>query len=129
MPRLSIPQVWGSIQALGYCPTLFLFASYFIDLRWRVACLGCFLFSLVCFVWGNPCGGGECTNRGRSSVHLLACALNFMGSASEYYGAVTHPHSASHLLGAPLLPPFFSYDLCQMRPFTLPPFGCSDREL
>ena len=59
MPRSSIPQVWGSIQALGYCPTLFLFAGYFIDSRWRMACLGCFLFSLVCFVWGDPCGVGS----------------------------------------------------------------------
>ena len=59
MPRSSIPQVWGSIQELGYCPTLFLFASYFIYSRWRVTCLECFLFLLVCFVWGNPCGAGS----------------------------------------------------------------------
>lgn len=58
MPRSSIPSVWGSIQRFEYCPTLFLFASYFIDSRWRVACLGRFLFSLVYFVWGNPCGVG-----------------------------------------------------------------------
>ena len=41
-PDSSISPSVGHIQALGYCPTLFLFASYFIDLRWRVACLGCF---------------------------------------------------------------------------------------
>lgn len=59
MPRSSIPSVWGSIQRFEYCPTLFLFASNFIYSRWRMACLGCFLFSLVCFVWGNPCGMGS----------------------------------------------------------------------
>ena len=87
-----------------------------------------FVFARLLRVGGSV-WGGECTNRGRSSVHLLARALNSMGSASEHYGAVTHPHSASHPLGAPLLPPFISSDLCQIRPFTPPLFECGDREL
>ena len=86
MPRSSISPSVGQYPSAWILPhTLFIRQLFYLFALAGGLPRMLFIFARLLRV-GRSVWGGECTNRGRSSVHLLARALNSMGSASEHYG-------------------------------------------